>query len=193
MMRLALQQAQIAWQHGEVPVGAVVVDAQGQVLGEGFNRVIMDADPTAHAEVVALRAAARQCLNYRLPGLRLYVTLEPCMMCVGAMVHARLAEVYYGAPDPKTGACVSVLNVSAIAAFNHHTVFHGGVLAEPCGDLLRHFFRARRCSAGSQIGGHAEVPAEGHAGAPAAENLAENPAEAKDLPPTALGTKGTAL
>ncbi|OZI60151.1 tRNA adenosine(34) deaminase TadA [Bordetella genomosp. 11] len=144
MMALALGQAQEAGQAGEVPVGAVVVDAQGQVLGAGYNRTIIDADPTAHAEIVALRAAARRLSNYRLPGLTLYVTLEPCVMCMGAMLHARLARVCYGASDPKTGACGSVLDVGAVAQLNHHTSFHGGVLAEPCGEILRQFFRARR-------------------------------------------------
>jgi tRNA(adenine34) deaminase len=144
MMQLALRQAQAAGDIGEVPVGAVVVDAQGQVLGAGYNRTIIDADPTAHAEIVALREAARAMSNYRLPGLMLYVTLEPCVMCMGAMLHARLARVCYGATDPKTGACGSVLDIGAVARLNHHTSFHGGVLAEPCGDVLREFFRARR-------------------------------------------------
>jgi tRNA(adenine34) deaminase len=144
MMQLALDQAQAAWQVGEVPVGAVIVDAQGQVLGAGYNRTIIDADPTAHAEIVALRAAAQRLSNYRLPGLTMYVTLEPCVMCVGAMLHARLARVCYGATDPKTGACGSVLDVGAVAQLNHQTSFHGGVLADACGDVLRRFFRARR-------------------------------------------------
>ncbi|WP_407852478.1 tRNA adenosine(34) deaminase TadA [Bordetella petrii] len=143
-MALALQQAEAAWRVGEVPVGAVVVDARGQVLGTGFNRTITDHDPTAHAEIVALRAAARHLSNYRLPGISLYVTLEPCVMCIGAMLHARLARVVYGAADPKTGACGSVLDVGAVARLNHHTTITGGVLAEPCGDLLRRFFRERR-------------------------------------------------
>ncbi|MDM9557463.1 MULTISPECIES: tRNA adenosine(34) deaminase TadA [Bordetella] len=143
-MALALQQAEAAWRVGEVPVGAVVVDAQGQVLGTGYNRTITDHDPTAHAEIVALRAAARHLNNYRLPGISLYVTLEPCVMCIGAMLHARLARVVYGAADPKTGACGSVLDVGAVARLNHHTTITGGVLAEPCGDLLRRFFRERR-------------------------------------------------
>ncbi len=144
MMRLALAEAEAAIAVGEVPVGAVVVDADGQVLGTGYNRTIIDHDPTAHAEVVALRAAARRLGNYRLPGLSLYVTLEPCVMCMGAMLHARLARVCYGATDPKTGACGSVLDVGAVAQLNHHTTVHGGVLAQTCGDLLRSFFRARR-------------------------------------------------
>jgi tRNA(adenine34) deaminase len=144
MMALALRQAEAARQIGEVPVGAIVVDGGGQVVGEGYNRTIIDHDPTAHAEIVALRAAARALSNYRMPGLSLYVTLEPCVMCMGAMLHARLARVCYGATDPKTGACGSVLDVGAVAQLNHHTSFHGGILAEPCGDLLRRFFRERR-------------------------------------------------
>lgn len=143
-MSLAMQQAELAWQLGEVPVGALVVDAQGQVLGAGCNRTITDSDPTAHAEIVALRSAAQHLDNYRLPGLSLYVTLEPCVMCIGAMLHARLARVVYGASDPKTGACGSVLDVGAVARLNHHTTIIGGVLAEPCGDMLRRFFRERR-------------------------------------------------
>lgn len=143
-MSLAMQQAELAWQLGEVPVGALVVDAQGQVLGAGYNRTITDSDPTAHAEIVALRSAAQYLDNYRLPGLSLYVTLEPCVMCIGAMLHARLARVVYGASDPKTGACGSVLDVGAVARLNHHTTIIGGVLAEPCGDMLRRFFRERR-------------------------------------------------
>lgn len=143
-MALALEQAQLAGELGEVPVGAIVVDAQGSILSRGHNRTILDADPTAHAEVVALRAAAKEASNYRLPGVSLYVTLEPCVMCIGAMLHARVARVVYGATDPKTGACGSVIDVGAVTQLNHHTRITGGVLAEPCGHLLRQFFRARR-------------------------------------------------
>lgn len=143
-MALALEQARLAYAAGEVPVGAVVVDGAGEILGLGFNRTITDSDPTAHAEVVALRAAARHLENYRLPGVTLYVTLEPCVMCIGAMLHARLHRVVYGAHDPKTGACGSVLDVGAVTKLNHHTTVAGGVLAQPCGDLLRAFFRERR-------------------------------------------------
>jgi len=143
-MTLALEQAQAAYDIGEVPVGALVVSAQGEILGRGYNRTIIDHDPTAHAEIVALRAAAQALENYRLPGITVYVTLEPCVMCIGAMLHARLARVVFGAYDPKTGACGSVLDVGAVARLNHHTSVTGGVLAEPCGDLLRRFFRARR-------------------------------------------------
>jgi len=143
-MALALEQARLAWEAGEVPVGAVVVDAGGRVLGTGRNRTIADSDPTAHAEIVALRMAARAAGNYRLPGASLYVTLEPCAMCMGAMLHARLARVVYGAADPKTGACGGVLDLGGVARLNHQTSVRGGVLAGPCGELLRGFFRERR-------------------------------------------------
>ena len=143
-MQLALAQATLAQQLGEVPVGAVLVDAQGELLATGFNRTIIDHDPTAHAEIVALRAGARQVQNYRLPGASLYVTLEPCAMCLGAMLHARLARVVFGAPDPKTGVCGSVLNLALEKQLNHHTQVEGGVLAQECGDTLRQFFKERR-------------------------------------------------
>ncbi|MCF8172993.1 MAG: tRNA adenosine(34) deaminase TadA [Candidatus Methylopumilus sp.] len=143
-MQLALAQAALAQQLGEVPVGAVLVDAQGELLATGFNRTIVDHDPTAHAEIVALRAGAQQVQNYRLPGASLYVTLEPCAMCLGAMLHARLARVVFGAPDPKTGVCGSVLNLALEKQLNHHTQVEGGVLAQECGDTLRHFFKERR-------------------------------------------------
>lgn len=141
---MALAQAAQAQQLGEVPVGAVLVDAQGKLLATGFNRTIIDHDPTAHAEIVALRAGARQVQNYRLPGASLYVTLEPCAMCLGAMLHARLARVVFGAPDPKTGVCGSVVNLSLEKQLNHHTHVEGGVLAQECGDTLRQFFKERR-------------------------------------------------
>ena len=143
-MQLALVQAAQAQQLGEVPVGAVLVDAQGELLATGFNRTIIDHDPTAHAEIVALRAGAQQVQNYRLPGASLYVTLEPCAMCLGAMLHARLSRVVFGAPDPKTGACGSVLNLALEKQVNHHTQVEGGVLAQECGDTLRQFFKERR-------------------------------------------------
>ncbi len=143
-MQLALVQAAQAQQLGEVPVGAVLVDAQGELLATGFNRTIIDHDPTAHAEIVALRAGAQQVQNYRLPGASLYVTLEPCAMCLGAMLHARLSRVVFGAPDPKTGACGSVLNLALEKQLNHHTQVEGGVLAQECGDTLRQFFKERR-------------------------------------------------
>jgi len=143
-MRWALEQAEMARELGEVPVGAVVLDAQGQVIGRGYNRTITDQDPSAHAEIVALRQAAASVSNYRLPGARLYVTLEPCVMCMGAMMHARLARVVFGAPDPKTGACGGVISLHAEHRLNHHTVVEGGLLAAACGDVLRQFFRSRR-------------------------------------------------
>ena len=142
-MREALAQAALAARAGEVPVGAVVVK-DGEVIGRGANRPIAAHDPTAHAEIVALREAAARVGNYRLPGCALYVTLEPCAMCVGAMMHARLARVVYGARDPKTGACGSVVDLPAVAALNHHATFEGGVLAEECAALLRAFFAERR-------------------------------------------------
>jgi len=143
-MRLALALADTAWQAGEVPVGALLVDASGAVIGQGANRVISDSDPSAHAEIVALREAGKRLGNYRMPGATLYVTLEPCVMCVGALLHARLARIVYGASDPKTGACGSVLNVGALRQLNHQTSIEGGLLAHECGSILRRFFRARR-------------------------------------------------
>lgn len=145
-MRLALEQAQLAWNAGEVPVGAVVVK-DGVVIATGCNSPIGRHDPTAHAEIVALRAAAEKLGNYRLPGCELYVTLEPCAMCSGAMMHARLARVIYGATDPKTGACGSVLNLFEQEALNHHTELVGGVLADEAGAMLRGFFAERRQAA----------------------------------------------
>ncbi len=145
-MRQALEQAQHAWDLGEVPVGAVVVK-DGVVIARGYNQPIGRHDPTAHAEIVALRAAAEALGNYRLPGCELYVTLEPCVMCSGAMMHARLAKVVYGATDPKTGACGSVLNLFGQEQLNHHTAVAGGVMAEECGAMLKSFFAARRAAA----------------------------------------------
>ena len=142
-MREALTLASEAAGNGEVPVGAVVVK-DGEVIGRGANRPISAADPTAHAEIVALREAATHLGNYRLTGCELYVTLEPCAMCVGAMLHARLARVVFGARDPKTGACGSVVDLPAVEALNHHARFEGGVLAEESGALLRRFFAERR-------------------------------------------------
>jgi tRNA(adenine34) deaminase len=142
-MQRALDQAQNAWALGEVPVGAVVV-RDGEVIATGFNQPIGTHDPTAHAEIMALRSASAILGNYRLPGCELYVTLEPCVMCAGAMMHARLARVVYGAPDPKTGACGSVVNLFEQEQLNHHTELTGGVLAEQCGALLKAFFAERR-------------------------------------------------
>lgn len=145
-MRLALQQAHLAALAGEVPVGAVVVK-DGQVIASGRNAPIASHDPTAHAEVVALREAARVLGNYRLDGCTLYVTLEPCAMCSGAMLHARLDRVVFGAPDPRTGVAGSVLNLFGHAQLNHQTQVTGGVLADACGQLLKDFFKPRRVNA----------------------------------------------
>ncbi|MDX9698143.1 MAG: tRNA adenosine(34) deaminase TadA [Rhodocyclaceae bacterium] len=142
-MALALEQARLAGSCGEVPVGAVVV-CEGEVVGRGFNQPIRRHDPTAHAEVMALRDAAERLGNYRLPGCELYVTLEPCMMCSGAIMHARIARVVFGARDPKTGVAGSVLDLFAENRLNHHAEIAGGVLAEDCGRLLSSFFAARR-------------------------------------------------
>ncbi len=142
-MRLALAEAQVAAQAGEVPVGAIVVK-EGEVIATGRNAPVQGHDPTAHAEIVALRAAAQRLSNYRLDGCSLYVTLEPCAMCSGAMLHARLARVVYGAAEPKTGAAGSVLNLFGHAEINHQTEVLGGVLADECGSLLSSFFAQRR-------------------------------------------------
>jgi tRNA(adenine34) deaminase len=145
-MQIALDQAQLAWAQGEVPVGAVVV-CDGEIVATGFNQPIGKHDPTAHAEIVALRAAADKLGNYRLPGCTLYVTLEPCIMCSGAMMHARLARVVYAATDPKTGACGSVLDLFAHEQLNHHAQVEGGVLAGEASTMLRAFFAERRAAA----------------------------------------------
>lgn len=141
-MRLALEQAALARAEGEVPVGAVVV-RDGAVVGRGYNRPIGASDPTAHAEVLALREAARAAGNYRLPGATLYVTVEPCLMCVGAIVHARVSTVVYGAPDPKSGAVRSTLDPGTLP-LNHRFEAVEGVLADECREVLQAFFRARR-------------------------------------------------
>lgn len=145
-MRQALDQARNAWALGEVPVGAIVVK-DGQVIATGFNQPIGTHDPTAHAEIMALREAAAILGNYRLPGCELYVTLEPCVMCAGAMMHARLARVVFGASDPKTGACGSIVNLFEQDKLNHHTEVVGGVMAQECGALLKDFFAERRSEA----------------------------------------------
>lgn len=142
-MRHALDLAVQAQAAGEVPVGAVVV-LEGEIVGRGFNAPISRHDPSAHAEMVALRDAAQRLGNYRLVGCELFVTLEPCMMCAGAIMHARIARVVYGASDPKTGACGSVVNAFAELRLNHHAVVQGGVLAEECGAMLSNFFAMRR-------------------------------------------------
>jgi tRNA(adenine34) deaminase len=142
-MREALALARTAGAADEVPVGALVV-LDGQVVGRGFNRPIGGHDPTAHAEILALRDAAQRLGNYRLAGCTLYATLEPCAMCAGAIMHARIARVVFAAADPKTGACGSVVDLFAQARLNHHAKVEGGVLAEESAALLSSFFAARR-------------------------------------------------
>lgn len=145
-MREALALAAEGAGCGEVPVGALVVH-DGEIVGRGFNQPIASADPTAHAEIGALRAAAAHLRNYRLTGCTLYVTLEPCAMCAGAMLHARVERLVFGAGDPKTGACGSVIDLFANERLNHHTQVAGGILAAECGALLRRFFAAKRALA----------------------------------------------
>ena len=142
-MALALEEARKAHAAGEVPVGAVVV-VDGEVIGAGFNQPISAHDPTAHAEIVALRAAAARAGNYRLTGSTLYVTVEPCLMCVGAMVHARVELVVYGAPEPKAGAIVSMTNAHELAGLNHRLQTLGGVLENECREVMQSFFKSRR-------------------------------------------------
>lgn len=142
-MRRAIELAGRGEKEGEVPVGAVLV-AGGAIVGEGWNRPIAAADPTAHAEIQALRAASAALRNYRLIDSTLYVTLEPCPMCVGAIFHARVRRVVFGARDPKTGAAGSVVDLFAEGKLNHHATVEGGLLADECGELLRRFFAAKR-------------------------------------------------
>ncbi len=142
-MREAISLAHEAGANGEVPVGAIVVK-DGIIIGRGYNTPIAKHDPTAHAEIRALRDAAEKIGNYRLPDCELYVTLEPCVMCVGAIMHARIAHVVFGASDPKTGAAGSVVNLFAETKLNHHAEVTGGVMADECATLLKEFFAARR-------------------------------------------------
>ncbi len=142
-MELALAEARLAAEGGEVPIGAVVVHG-GEMIASGQNRVLRNVDPTAHAEIVALRAAAAALANYRLAGCTLYVTLEPCAMCAGAMVHARIDRLVFAAPDPKAGACGSVLSVVNHPQLNHQVQVEQGIAAEESAELLRGFFRERR-------------------------------------------------
>ena len=152
-MREALAEAGGALAGGEVPVGAVVVAAEtGRIIGRGFNRPIGGLDPTAHAEVVALRDAARRAGNYRLPGATLYVTVEPCLMCAGALVHARIGTLVYGAPEPKAGAVRSMLRSLELAGLNHRVTVVSGVLEDECRAMMQAFFGARRHAAGGPAG-----------------------------------------
>ena len=142
-MEQAIEQAKLAALAGEVPVGAIVV-REGNVLARAFNKPISNHDPSAHAEILALREAALAEGNYRLPGTTLYVTLEPCAMCSGAMLHARVDRIVFGASDPKTGAAGSVLDIFASKQINHQTTVEGGIMGEECGQVLRNFFKERR-------------------------------------------------
>ncbi|QEE29782.1 tRNA adenosine(34) deaminase TadA [Terriglobus albidus] len=143
-LNAAIEEARAAELGGEVPIGCVVVSSTGEIVGRGQNRVLRDQDPTAHAEIVALREAGRTLANYRLSGCTLYVTLEPCAMCAGAILHARIARLVYAAPDPKAGACGSVLSVMNHPQLNHRVDVVSGQLAAECGEILRSFFKARR-------------------------------------------------
>ena len=158
-MQLALAAAEEARAAGEVPVGAVLVRGD-DVIATGFNHPIGTHDPSAHAEMAALRAGALAMGNYRLPGCELYVTLEPCLMCAGAIMHARIARVVYGAHDPKTGACGSVVDAFANPQLNHHTSVEGGVLDAQCGDALRSFFAERRRASRAARRAATAAPAE---------------------------------
>lgn len=155
-MGLALAEAARAYALCEVPVGAVLVGCAGEVLGQASNAPIHTVDPTAHAEILALRQASKAAGNYRLPGSTLYVTLEPCVMCVGAMVHARVKTLVFGAYDPKTGAAGSVVDLTKAPSFNHIVEVIGGVRADECSELLKRFFRERRERAKAEDRG--EVP-----------------------------------
>jgi tRNA(adenine34) deaminase len=147
-MQNALLQAKRAGQMGEIPIGAVLVSADGEVLARTHNHTIGRCDPTAHAEILALREAAGRVSNYRLPGTTLYVTVEPCPMCMGAVIHARVARVVFGAHDPKWGAAGSLYDFAADRRFNHRPEIVAGVLAEECRELMQAFFRAKRIRAG---------------------------------------------
>ncbi len=142
-MQIALEQAQLAAAAGEVPVGAVLIK-DDEIVATGFNQPISSCDPTAHAEVVALRGAAQALSNYRIPDCTLYVTIEPCAMCAGAMVHARVKRLVFGAPEPRAGAVISSLRLLEGAQLNHRVAVTGGVLAEQCAEVMQTFFRQRR-------------------------------------------------
>ena len=143
-MTLALKQAKIAWEAGEVPVGAVVVSGNGDVIAQAHNYPVSLADPTAHAEILAIRKAALRAGNYRLTGASLYVTIEPCCMCAGAMVHARISRLIFGAWDEKAGACGSVFDIVRDSRLNHQIEVVPGIMADECSGIIREFFRQKR-------------------------------------------------
>jgi tRNA(adenine34) deaminase len=143
-MGLALAQARVGLAAGEVPVGAVLVGEQGEILAQTHNQPISLSDPTAHAEILAVRERARLVGNYRLPGLSLYVTMEPCIMCLGALLQARLRRLVFGAPDPKGGACISLYRLPEDTRLNHHIEVLGGIRETECRELVQEFFQARR-------------------------------------------------
>lgn len=157
-MSLALAQAKIAWDLGEIPVGAVIVDDKGKVISTATNRTVIDSNPCAHAEILALSKAGLYINNYRLNDLSLYVTLEPCSMCVGALIHARIKNVIYGASDPKTGACGGALDLANASCHNHKFNIIAGVMQEECSTLLKDFFKMRRSL---QKSGHDWIVARG--------------------------------
>lgn len=186
-MRIALDQAHNAWLAGEVPVGAVIV-REGQVIATGYNRPITTHDPTAHAELVALRHAAQLLENYRLPECELFVTLEPCAMCAMALMHARFRRVVFGAADPKTGAAGSVLDLFQQQQLNHHTEVQGGLMADACGRVLREFFAERRAQhradrAAAATVAPASAPDEDDPAIPAGEATEVQPPLSLDLLP----------
>lgn len=146
-LREAIDEAHAAEAAGEVPVGAIIVAPTGEIIARGNNRVLRDHDPTAHAEIIALRAAGQALANYRLTGCTLYATLEPCAMCAGAILHARIGRLVYAAPDPKAGACGSVLSVMNHPQLNHKVEVVAGLLTDECAALLQNFFRSRRSNA----------------------------------------------
>lgn len=145
-MELAIEQALLAKQYGEIPVGAIIIDNNNQIIGQGFNKTILNNDPTAHAEITALRAASQFKSNYRIPETTLYVTLEPCLMCLGAIIHARVKNVIYGASDKKTGVCGGLLDLHQESRINHQTTVKSGVMQSQCSQLLVDFFKERRAA-----------------------------------------------
>ncbi len=158
-MGLAIEEARKGYAASEVPVGAVLVAGSGRIMAKAHNAPVSLCDPTGHAEILVLRKASRDSGNYRLPGTLLYVTLEPCMMCMGAMLHARVERLFYGASDPRSGVAGGIVDLTIAPVLNHHIIVTGGVRAEECGELLRKFFRERRRSRKEGLEGlEGEVP-----------------------------------